>query len=51
VTADVETGRTWLGPSAAERLRIMRRTRTVAMVGASCNQARASYVVATYQIS
>jgi predicted CoA-binding protein len=43
--------RSWVGPSAAERLRIIRRTRTVAMVGASNNPARASYFVATYLLS
>jgi uncharacterized protein len=43
--------RTWAGPSAADRLRIIRRTRTVAMVGASDNPARASYFVATYLLS
>ncbi|HET8616975.1 MAG TPA: CoA-binding protein [Actinomycetales bacterium] len=43
--------RSWLGPSAAERQRIIRRTRTVAMVGASDNPARASYFVATYLLS
>jgi uncharacterized protein len=43
--------RTWTGPSAADRLRIIRRTRTVAMVGASNNPARASYFVATYLLS
>jgi uncharacterized protein len=43
--------RTWQGPSAADRLRIIRRTKTVAMVGASDNPARASYFVATYLLS
>jgi uncharacterized protein len=43
--------RTWRGPSAADRLRLIRRTRTVAMVGASDNPARASYFVATYLLS
>jgi predicted CoA-binding protein len=43
--------RPWTGPSAAERQRIIRRTRTVAMVGASDNPARASYFVATYLLS
>lgn len=43
--------RTWTGPSAAERLAILRRTRTVAMVGASANPARASYFVATYLLA
>lgn len=45
------TARTWSPPSAAERLEILRRTRTVAMVGASDNPARASYFVATYLLS
>ncbi|MGJ7439568.1 CoA-binding protein [Aquipuribacter sp. MA13-6] len=43
--------RTWVGPSAQERLAIMRRTRTVAVVGASDNPSRASYFVATYLLS
>jgi uncharacterized protein len=43
--------RTWSPPSASERLRIIRRTKTVAMVGASDNPARASYFVATYLLS
>lgn len=44
-------GRTWAGPGAAERLAILRRTRSVAIVGASANQARASFFVATYLLS
>ena len=43
--------RTWTGPSAPERLALIRRTKTVAMVGASNNPARASYFVATYLLS
>lgn len=43
--------RTWSPPSATERRKILRRTRTVAMVGASDNPARASYFVATYLLS
>ena len=43
--------RTWVGPGAAERLGILRRTRSVAMVGASANAARASFFVATYLLS
>ncbi len=43
--------RTWSPPSAAQRLKILRRTRTVAIVGASDNPARASYFVATYLLS
>lgn len=46
-----ETTRTWQGPSAQERLRILRSTRSVAIVGASANPARASYFVATYLLS
>jgi predicted CoA-binding protein len=40
--------RTWIGPSAKERLGILRRAKTVAIVGASPNAARSSYFVATY---
>jgi predicted CoA-binding protein len=43
--------RTWEGPSATERLRILRRTRSVAIVGASDKPSRASYFVATYLLS
>lgn len=42
---------TWNPPSARERLAILRRTRTVAIVGASDNPARASYFVGTYLLS
>lgn len=41
----------WTPPSARQRLDILRRTRTVAIVGASANPARASYFVATYLLS
>lgn len=40
--------RTWIGPSARERLGILQRAKTVAIVGASPNPARSSYFVATY---
>ena len=43
--------RTWEGPSAAQRLALLRRTRSIAIVGASDNPARASYFVATYLLS
>lgn len=43
--------RTWVGPSAPERLAILRRTRSIAIVGASANASRASYFVATYLLS
>ena len=41
----------WANPDAGERQRILRATRTVAMVGASPNPARASNFVATYLLS
>ncbi len=40
--------RAWTGPGAADRQAILRRTRTVAIVGASENAARASFFVSTY---
>ncbi len=40
--------RTWIGPSAQERLGILRRAKSIAIVGASPNPARSSYFVATY---
>jgi predicted CoA-binding protein len=42
---------TWQGPGALERLRILRSTTSVAIVGASTNPARASYFVASYLLS
>ncbi len=47
----VPTIRRWRGPSALDRQAILRRTRTVAVVGASDNPARASYFVATYLLA
>jgi uncharacterized protein len=41
----------WTEPSAVERRAIMRSTRTVAILGASDNPARASYFVATYLLA
>jgi predicted CoA-binding protein len=41
----------WEPPSAAERLAILQRTKTIAMVGASSDAARPSYFVATYLLS
>jgi predicted CoA-binding protein len=40
--------RTWVGPTARERLGILRRAKSIAIVGASPNPARSSYFVATY---
>jgi len=40
--------RTWVGPTAQDRLRILRKAKTVAIVGASPNPARSSFFVATY---
>ncbi|MEJ2888558.1 CoA-binding protein [Actinomycetospora aeridis] len=42
---------TWTRPSAQERQAILRKTHSVAMVGASPNPARASNFVATYLLS
>ncbi|MFC5060678.1 CoA-binding protein [Actinomycetospora atypica] len=42
---------TWTGPTALQRQDLLRSTRTVAVVGASPNPARASNFVATYLLS
>ena len=42
------TVRSWQGPSAAERLRILQQAKSIAIVGASDKPSRASYFVATY---
>jgi predicted CoA-binding protein len=47
----LKSQRTWDGPSAKERLGILRRAKTVAIVGASDNPARASYFVSTYLLA
>ncbi|MGX1702493.1 CoA-binding protein [Microbacterium sp. NPDC055357] len=40
--------RTWRAPSAPERYALLREARSIAIVGASDNRARASYFVASY---
>ena len=42
---------TWSPPSAQERLALLRRSKSIAIVGASDNPARASFFVATYLLS
>ncbi len=44
----LKSQRTWVGPSAKERLAILRRAKSIAIVGASPNPARSSYFVGTY---
>lgn len=41
----------WVGPSAGERLSILRETKSIAIVGASDKPSRASYFVASYLLS
>lgn len=43
--------RTWVGPSAPERLALLHKTQSIAIVGASDKPSRASYFVATYLLS
>ncbi len=45
------TTQTWQNPPAVRRQQILRSTRSVAMVGASANPARASNFVATYLLA
>lgn len=51
IAALLRTDRTWSGPSAAERGRLLRDASSVAIVGFSTNPARASYFVATYLLA
>ncbi|WP_280680102.1 CoA-binding protein [Cryobacterium sp. CG_9.6] len=44
----LKSQRTWEGPDAKERLKILRGAKSVAIVGASANPARSSYFVGTY---
>ncbi|KJQ54928.1 CoA-binding protein [Microbacterium sp. SA39] len=49
--APAAAGRTWIGPNQQERFALLRRAKSVAIVGASNNPARASFFVATYLLS
>ena len=44
----LKSQRTWIGPTAKERLAILRKAKSIAIVGASPNSTRSSYFVATY---
>lgn len=44
-------GWTWIGPTQQERFGLLRQAKSIAIVGASNNPARASYFVATYLLS
>jgi predicted CoA-binding protein len=44
----LRTQRTWVGPTAKERLAILRGAKSIAIVGASPNSTRSSYFVGTY---
>ncbi|MGN6326428.1 CoA-binding protein [Pseudolysinimonas sp.] len=44
----LKSQRTWHGPDAIQRRRILREAKSVAIVGASPNPARSSYFVSTY---
>lgn len=47
----MQRNRTWQGPDAKARLKILRNAKSVAIVGASPNTARSSYFVSTYLLS
>ena len=49
-TTTAGTATTWVNPGAQQRLRVLQRTKTVAMVGASPNPSRSSYFVLTFGI-
>ena len=44
----LKSQRTWVGPDAKQRLRILNAAKSVAIVGASPNPARSSFFVGTY---
>lgn len=50
-TTGATAGRTWVGPNQQERFALLRRSKSIAIVGASNNPSRASYFVATYLLS
>jgi predicted CoA-binding protein len=47
-TETASSERSWVGPNAKRRLKILQDARSVAIVGASPNPSRASYFVGTY---
>lgn len=47
----LKSQRTWVGPDAKARQRILNNAQSVAIVGASSNPARSSYFVGTYLLS
>ncbi|RFA11595.1 CoA-binding protein [Subtercola boreus] len=47
----LKSQRTWVGPDAKARLKILRTAKSIAIVGASPNAARSSYFVGTYLLS
>ena len=49
--APAASGRTWSAPGASARYELLRSARSIAIVGASSNPARASYFVGTYLLS
>lgn len=49
--ADTASERTWVGPNQQERFALLRRSKSIAIVGASNNPSRASYFVTTYLLS
>ncbi|WP_240977590.1 CoA-binding protein [Planctomonas sp. JC2975] len=44
----LKSQRTWVGPDAKQRLKLLRNAKSVAIVGASSNPSRSSYFVGTY---
>jgi predicted CoA-binding protein len=44
----LKSQRSWIGPTAKDRLAILRKAKSIAIVGASPNSTRSSYFVGTY---